>query len=158
MCFKQGKRGFDRCFFWIVRNDLKKVVEIVSQVLIWVYFVSDTTYSTSLVDLFPQVQAMKQGLMTVVPEQALSLLTWRNLEHGVCGDRDISLAHLKGACKWKVGLFCPETSISYYWLLRWSWLQCKLPYLANVFEMLAESVSFKRQSFHLPALSKKFSS
>lgn len=43
--------------------------------------------------------------MTVVPEQALSLLTWGNLEHGVCGDRDISLAHLKGACKWRASLF-----------------------------------------------------
>lgn len=103
----------------------------------------------TLVDLFPQVQAMKQGLMTVVPEQALSLLTWGNLEHGVCGDRDISLAHLKGACKWRASLFCPETSMDYNWLLHWSWLQCKLRYLANVSEMHTESVSFKRQRFHL---------
>lgn len=47
-----------------------------------------------------QVQAMKEGLMTVVPESVLALLTWGNLERGVCGDRDISLAHLKGACKY----------------------------------------------------------
>ena len=41
--------------------------------------------------------------MTVVPESVLTLLTWCNLERGVCGDRDVTLAHLKAACKY-VGL------------------------------------------------------
>lgn len=62
-----------------------------------------------------QVQAMKQGLMTVVPEQALSLLTWGNLEHGVCGDRDISLAHLKGACKYGDNLTESCESVKHLW-------------------------------------------
>ena len=43
---------------------------------------------------------MRQGLMTVVPESVLTLLTWCNLEQGVCGDRDVTLAHLKAACKY----------------------------------------------------------
>lgn len=38
--------------------------------------------------------------MTVVPESVLTLLTWCNLERGVCGDRDVTLAHLKPACKY----------------------------------------------------------
>lgn len=38
--------------------------------------------------------------MTVVPESVLTLLTWCNLERGVCGDRDVTLAHLKAACKY----------------------------------------------------------
>ena len=36
--------------------------------------------------------------MSVIPESVLSLLTWSNLERGVCGDREISLAQLKSAC------------------------------------------------------------
>jgi len=47
---------------------------------------------------------MRQGLMSVVPESVLALLTWGNLERGVCGDRDISLAHLKTACKYTVSV------------------------------------------------------
>ena len=38
--------------------------------------------------------------MTVVPKSVLTLLTWCNLERGVCGDRDVTLAHLKAACKY----------------------------------------------------------
>lgn len=43
---------------------------------------------------------MRQGLVTVVPESVLALLTWGNLERGVCGERDISVAHLKTACEY----------------------------------------------------------
>lgn len=46
-----------------------------------------------------QVQAIREGLMSVIPESVLSLLTWSNLERGVCGDREISVAQLKSACK-----------------------------------------------------------
>ena len=38
--------------------------------------------------------------MSVIPESVLSLLTWSNLERGVCGDREISLPQLKTACKY----------------------------------------------------------
>lgn len=38
--------------------------------------------------------------MSVIPESVLSLLTWSNLERGVCGDREISLPQLKRACKY----------------------------------------------------------
>ena len=37
--------------------------------------------------------------MTVVPESVLALLTWGNLERGVCGDREITLGQLKAACE-----------------------------------------------------------
>ncbi|KAL9980549.1 hypothetical protein ACROYT_G009151 [Oculina patagonica] len=47
-----------------------------------------------------QVQAIREGLMSVIPESVLSLLTWSNLERGVCGDREISLAQLKSSCKY----------------------------------------------------------
>lgn len=47
-----------------------------------------------------QVQAIREGLMSVIPKSVLSLLTWSNLERGVCGDREISLQQLKTACKW----------------------------------------------------------
>lgn len=37
--------------------------------------------------------------MTVVPESVLALLTWGNLERGVCGEREITLGQLKAACE-----------------------------------------------------------
>jgi len=37
--------------------------------------------------------------MSVIPESVLCLLTWTNLARGVCGDREISVAQLKSACK-----------------------------------------------------------
>ena len=46
-----------------------------------------------------QVQAIREGLISVIPDSVLSLLTWSNLERGVCGDREISVAQLKSACK-----------------------------------------------------------
>lgn len=47
-----------------------------------------------------QVQAIREGLMSIIPESVLSLLTWSNLEKGVCGDREISVEQLKTACKY----------------------------------------------------------
>lgn len=62
-----------------------------------------------------QVQAMRQGLMTVVPESVLTLLTWCNLERGVCGDRDVTLAHLKAACKYGDDLRESSKTVKHMW-------------------------------------------
>ena len=64
---------------------------------------------------------MRQGLVTVVPESVLALLTWGNLERGVCGERDISLAHLKTACEY-VHEYDGMTFVTIptkTWLLQW---------------------------------------
>ena len=46
-----------------------------------------------------QILSIREGLASVIPESALNLLTWRELERAVCGDPDISVSVLKSACK-----------------------------------------------------------
>ena len=43
--------------------------------------------------------------MSVVPESVLNLLTWSDLETGVCGDPVVSVTQLKAACKYDI-CFC----------------------------------------------------
>ena len=43
--------------------------------------------------------------MFVIPESVLSLLTWSDLETGVCGDRLVTLAQLKIACNYGFACF-----------------------------------------------------
>lgn len=62
-----------------------------------------------------QVQAMREGLMTVVPESVLALLTWGNLERGVCGEREITLGQLKAACKYSDDLTESSESVKHLW-------------------------------------------
>ena len=40
--------------------------------------------------------------MSAIPESVLGLLTWSELEKGVCGDPDISIAVLKLSCEYYV--------------------------------------------------------
>nr|KAG5697406.1 hypothetical protein BaRGS_008832 [Batillaria attramentaria] len=42
-----------------------------------------------------QLMAMRKGLITVVPEAVLELLTWQELETRVCGDPEITIEALK---------------------------------------------------------------
>ncbi|XP_064606807.1 E3 ubiquitin-protein ligase HECTD3-like [Liolophura sinensis] len=43
-----------------------------------------------------QIQAIKQGLLKVVPQAVLDLLTWQELEKRICGDPEITLEALRG--------------------------------------------------------------
>lgn len=52
--------------------------------------------------------------MSVIPESVLSLLTWSNLERGVCGDREISLPQLKTACKYYFFIFLIDLSAVFH--------------------------------------------
>lgn len=52
--------------------------------------------------------------MSVIPESVLSLLTWSNLERGVCGDREISLPQLKTACKYHFFNFLIDLSAVFH--------------------------------------------
>jgi E3 ubiquitin-protein ligase HECTD3 len=56
---------------------------------------------------FSQVLAIKKGLTSVIPEPVLRLLTWNEVERGICGNPEVSLAVLKSACK------CLVTPASY---------------------------------------------
>lgn len=43
----------------------------------------------------PQIAAMRAGLLRVVPQPVLDLLTWQQLEKKVCGDPEITVAELR---------------------------------------------------------------
>lgn len=42
-----------------------------------------------------QIAAMQAGLLKVVPQAVLDLLTWQEVEKKVCGDPEISVEALK---------------------------------------------------------------
>lgn len=43
----------------------------------------------------PQVAAMQAGLLKVVPQAVLDLLTWQELEKKVCGDPEVTVDALR---------------------------------------------------------------
>lgn len=43
----------------------------------------------------PQIAAMQAGLVKVVPQAVLDLLTWQEVEKKVCGDPEITVEALK---------------------------------------------------------------
>lgn len=45
-----------------------------------------------------QVAWIREGLVSVVPEGLLSLITWQELEVNICGDSEILLEDLKSQC------------------------------------------------------------
>jgi hypothetical protein len=48
-----------------------------------------------LLPLLPQVSAIRRGLVDVIPERALKMCTWEELEVLVCGDPRIDVAVMK---------------------------------------------------------------
>ena len=44
---------------------------------------------------FEQLDAIKQGLLKVIPQAVLDLLTWQELEARVCGNPEINVENLK---------------------------------------------------------------
>ncbi|EDO36112.1 predicted protein, partial [Nematostella vectensis] len=62
-----------------------------------------------------QVLALRRGLMSVIPESALSLITWNELERGICGNPDVSPSVLKSACKYGDDLSESSECIKFLW-------------------------------------------
>lgn len=42
----------------------------------------------------PQIAAIRAGLLRVVPQPVLDLLTWQQMEKRICGDPEITVAEL----------------------------------------------------------------
>ena len=49
-----------------------------------------------------QIDAIRRGLLSVIPEAVLRLLTWQELERRVCGDPEISLESLSKCSTYSV--------------------------------------------------------
>lgn len=59
-------------------------------------FVFVLTYSLlNFFFLISQIAAMQAGLLKVVPQAVLDLLTWQELEKKVCGDPEVTVEALK---------------------------------------------------------------
>eukprot|EP01006_Ploeotia_vitrea_P051059 TRINITY_DN67520_c8_g3_i2.p1 TRINITY_DN67520_c8_g3~~TRINITY_DN67520_c8_g3_i2.p1 ORF type:complete len:480 (+),score=192.22 TRINITY_DN67520_c8_g3_i2:1281-2720(+) len=56
---------------------------------------ADTMVRVRLAETNVQVEAVRRGLLTIVPADALQLLTWRELQTRVCGNAVVDLALLK---------------------------------------------------------------
>ncbi|XP_064625661.1 E3 ubiquitin-protein ligase HECTD3-like isoform X2 [Lineus longissimus] len=61
-----------------------------------------------------QTKAMRQGLLEVVPEAVLQLLTWQELEKRVCGDSDITVEALMRSTHYE-DLESTDTRVKYLW-------------------------------------------
>ncbi len=46
-----------------------------------------------------QVESIRKGLLKVIPQAVLDLLTWQELEKKICGDPEISVDALKKTSK-----------------------------------------------------------
>ncbi|MBN3272630.1 HECD3 ligase, partial [Polyodon spathula] len=61
-----------------------------------------------------QIAAMQAGLLKVVPQAVLDLLTWQELEKKVCGDPEITVAALKRLTRYE-DLEHSEVRVQYLW-------------------------------------------
>ena len=54
--------------------------------------------------IFPlyQIASLRKGLISVVPEAVLGLLTWQELESRICGDPEITIEALKKTSKYQL--------------------------------------------------------
>ncbi|XP_031558843.1 E3 ubiquitin-protein ligase HECTD3-like, partial [Actinia tenebrosa] len=62
-----------------------------------------------------QVLAIRKGLVSCIPESVMMLLTWNELERGVCGNPVVSLDVLKGACKYGDDLSESAECVKHLW-------------------------------------------
>ncbi|ETO05185.1 ubiquitin protein ligase, partial [Reticulomyxa filosa] len=87
-----------------------------------------------------QIDAIRQGLATVVPIAFLPLFSWRELELMVCSEHDIDLELLKDNTTYKSGVSASDRHVQYFWsilqefstqqrhdFLRFVWGQSRLP-------------------------------
>ncbi|KAM5148800.1 E3 ubiquitin-protein ligase HECTD3-like [Mantella aurantiaca] len=61
-----------------------------------------------------QVEAIQAGLLKVVPQAVLDLLTWQELEKRVCGDPEISVEALKKLTRFE-DLGATDIRVQYFW-------------------------------------------
>lgn len=62
-----------------------------------------------------QISAIKEGLIQVVPQQVLALLTWQELEVKVCGSPEIPIEDLKKSAKYDSDLSPTSPNVKVMW-------------------------------------------
>lgn len=69
-------------------------------------YIIELRASASLSFCVSQIAAMQAGLLKVVPQAVLDLLTWQEVEKKVCGDPEITVEALKRLSE------CPALNVS----------------------------------------------
>lgn len=59
----------------------------------WKY--AELVYKARFQECMLQMNAIRRGLLCIIPEQALSLLTWHELQLRVCGEPTLNVQYLK---------------------------------------------------------------
>ncbi|KAL3869955.1 hypothetical protein ACJMK2_042575 [Sinanodonta woodiana] len=67
-----------------------------------------------MMELDDQINAIRRGLLKVVPQAVLDLLTWQELEHRICGDPEITIEALMKATKYD-SVEEEDTRVQYMW-------------------------------------------
>jgi len=61
------------------------------------------------------IEAFRDGLLSVIPESAIALLTWEELQKLVCGVRRIDVDRLKANTEYDDDLFPEDPHIVAFW-------------------------------------------
>jgi len=86
------------------------------------------------------MRALLQGLGTIIPLPLLSLFTWKDVRHLICGNPEVDLNLLKKHTQYRGGITANDPHIQYFWkvleeftprerslFLRFTWGRERLP-------------------------------
>eukprot|EP00466_Bigelowiella_natans_P021336 jgi/Bigna1/53538/estExt_Genewise1Plus.C_210001 len=109
-----------------------------------------------------EIEALRAGLESIVPAQALNLMTWADLERSICGRPEIDVAMLRRHTKYS-GVSSTAPHIKIFWrllekssqetlrnLIRFCWGQTRLPATDKEFEITHTRFMIKASSYRNP--------
>ena len=68
-----------------------------------------------LYEFYPAVDAFRRGVWSVLPESSLSLFTWEEFEHIVCGSRKVDIERLKNNTEYDDDISANDPHIVMFW-------------------------------------------
>ena len=74
----------------------------------------DLVLTCRLREAEPQIEAMRCGLVAVIPEYLLALMTWEDIEFRVCGQPDFTVQELMNSTTYE-GLSKDDRRVQYLW-------------------------------------------
>jgi hypothetical protein len=68
-----------------------------------------------LTESFAAIEAMREGVLSVIPQAAISLMNWNELRDIVCGSRTVDIARLKANTEYDDDVDPSEPHIGFFW-------------------------------------------
>jgi len=109
-----------------------------------------------------EIEALRTGLESVVPAQALNLMTWADFERSICGRQEIDVVMLRRHTKYS-GVSSTAPHIKMFWhilesssqetlrnLISFCWGQTRLPATDKEFEITHTRFLIKASSYRNP--------